>query len=109
MYYIYMLRCVDDSLYTGITNNIENRMNDHFSQGKRCAKYTMSHKAKKLECVWQTEDKVLASKLEYRIKQLNKPSKEQLIINHKIEEVLPIDKIDYTKYKVIEVKYHYEG
>ena len=29
MYYTYMIRCKDNSLYTGMTNNIENRMKKH--------------------------------------------------------------------------------
>ena len=46
-----MLRCEDDSIYTGITTNITRRMKEHFLRGKQCAKYTLTHKAKKLECV----------------------------------------------------------
>ena len=36
MYYIYMLRCKDNSIYTGITTNIENRMKEHFNKEKIC-------------------------------------------------------------------------
>ena len=79
MYYVYMLRCEDNSIYTGITTDVKRRMEEHFSKDKKCAKYTMSHNAKKLERVWETENKVLASKLEYRIKELPKGQKEELI------------------------------
>ena len=81
MYYTYMLRCEDNSVYTGITTNVERRMQEHFSQGKKCAKYTKKHKAKKLEAVWKSENRVLASKLEYAIKTLKKEEKEKLISN----------------------------
>ena len=40
MYYTYMLRCTDNSIYTGITTNIERRMEEHFKQNEKCAKYT---------------------------------------------------------------------
>ena len=49
MYYIYMLRCKDNSIYTGITTDISRRMKEHFNKEKRCAKYTLTHSAKKLE------------------------------------------------------------
>ena len=86
MYYVYMLRCEDNSLYTGITTNLERRMEEHFTKSDKCAKYTMRHSAKKLETAWQTENRVLASKLEYRIKELSKEEKEQLVKNNNMLE-----------------------
>ena len=94
-----MLRCSDNSIYTGITVNIEKRMKEHFSKDKNCAKYTLTHSAKKLECVWQTENRVFASKLEYHIKKLTKIQKEQLVKNHKLDDVLS-EKIDVNKYEI---------
>ena len=100
MYYTYMLRCQDDSIYTGMTNDVERRMNEHFSEDKKKAKYTRSHKAKKLEAVWQSEDKILASKLEYHIKKLSKIQKEKLIQEQKLNEEL-LKKIDCSKYEYV--------
>ena len=48
MYYIYMLRCKDDSIYTGITTDLDRRMKEHFGAGEKSAKYTRSHVALKL-------------------------------------------------------------
>ena len=100
MYYTYMLRCENDSIYTGITTDVERRMQEHFSRDKKCAKYTKCHKPKKLESVWESENKVLASKLEYRIKALTKKQKEELIKNKDLEKYLA-DKIECEKYKRI--------
>lgn len=100
MYFIYMLRCEDNSIYTGITTNIEHRMKEHFSK-KNCAKYTYSHTAKKLESVWKTDNRVLASKLEYHIKRLKKMQKEDLIVNNNLEKLLQ-QKIDCSQYKRVE-------
>ena len=75
MYYIYMLRCMDESIYTGITTDVDRRMNEHFSKDEKCAKYTFRHTAKKLERVFQTETRADASKLEYHIKHLTKSQK----------------------------------
>ena len=98
MYYIYMLRCKDNSIYTGITTELERRMNEHFKKSEKCAKYTSSHIAKKLEKVWTTENKSLASKLEYYIKRLSKYKKESLVNGECDLEDLLSDKIDVNLY-----------
>lgn len=105
MYYIYMLRCADSSIYTGITTEIERRMEEHFSQDKKCAKYTLRHKPIKLEVVWKTENRMLASKLEYHLKHLKKEQKEKLIINHRLEDFLQ-EKIEIEKYRVSKRRYN---
>ena len=99
MYYTYMLRCENNSIYTGITTDVKRRMEEHFSKDIKCAKYTKSHKPIKLECVWESENKVLASKLEYRIKTLNKKQKEGLIKNNNLEKYLS-QKLECDKYKI---------
>ncbi len=100
MYYVYMLRCMDDSIYTGITVNIERRMEEHFSKNEKCAKYTYTHLAKKLEVVWECENKSLASKLEYAIKKLTKQKKEELITTKKLKNVFyNNEKIDIENYR----------
>ena len=108
MYYIYMLRCEDNSIYTGITTDIKRRMEEHFSKGKKCAKYTFTHHAKKLEGVWQTENKQLASKLEYHIKTLNKKQKEEIIKNKELLHFMLNVKINPSKYIKIDEHYSLE-
>ena len=102
MYYTYMLRCEDNSIYTGITSNVERRMEEHFSQNKKCAKYTATHQAKKLECVWESENRILASKLEFHIKKnLTKIQKEELIKDSQLLEKFLGNKLDASEYKRI--------
>lgn len=96
MYYTYMLRCKDGSIYTGMTNNIENRVKEHLT-GKG-AKYTKSHQAEKLEIVWKSKSKSLACKLEYHIKQLTKKQKENIIQGEKLTTYLK-GKIDGRRYR----------
>lgn len=79
-----MLRCEGDILYTGITNDVRRRMDEHFSQGEKSAKFTRSHKAVALAALWITPDRSFASKLEYRIKQLSKSRKLRLIENNSV-------------------------
>lgn len=82
MYYIYIIRCSDNSLYTGITTDVKRRMTEHFTKSEKCAKYTRKHTPSSLEAVWSCENRTLASKMEYRIKQLSKISKENFIKNN---------------------------
>lgn len=101
MYYIYMLRCEDDSIYTGITTDVERRMKEHFTQSEKCAKYTKNHKAKKLEALWIAEDRIYASKLEYAIKTLKKDEKEKLISSKIQLEDRFKDRLECEKYKKV--------
>ena len=98
MYYTYMLRCKDNSIYTGITNDLNKRMEEHFSKDKKGAKYTKSHDVLKVEAVWSSKDKPLASKLEYRIKKLSKTEKESLIQGAKLSQYFE-GKIDGRRYR----------
>lgn len=82
MYYTYIIRCTDDSLYTGITTDVKRRFEEHLSQSEKSAKYTRTHKAIKIEALWQSKDRVSASRLEYQIKRLTKVQKEELIKNN---------------------------
>lgn len=100
MYYTYMIRCSDNSIYTGITTDLKRRTNEHINKTDKCAKYTKNHNADKLEMAWKTENRVLASKLEYRIKKLTKKQKEELILNpYNLEEYF-FEKIETEKYSV---------
>lgn len=88
MFFTYMLRCADGSLYTGIAADVQRRMKEHFTKDVRCAKYTKCHTAEKLEAVWQSDDRAAASRLEYRIKQLTRGQKERLIAENALESLL---------------------
>lgn len=74
---VYILRCSDNTLYTGITNNLEKRIAAHNS-GKG-AKYTKSRRPVKLVYSENCADRSAASKREYAIKQLRRAEKEKLI------------------------------
>lgn len=81
MYFIYMLRCSDGSLYTGITTDIKRRFAEHISKDKKSAKYTKSHDVIKIEVLWETDGRANASKIERFIKRLSKCKKEELVKN----------------------------
>ena len=100
MYYTYILRCKDNSLYTGITTDLERRLREHKQKGEKTAKYTLRHEAKKMEIAWESENRVLASKLEFNIKRLVKKQKEELIKNPQLLNKFLGDKIDICLYNV---------
>ena len=75
-------------------------MQEHFNQTKECAKYTKNHKAQKLEAVWKSNTKSLASKLEFHIKKLTKQEKENLILTNVYSELL-LSRIDEKEYERI--------
>jgi len=76
-WYTYILKCGDNSLYTGCTNNLEKRIQTH-SSGKG-AKYTRSHLPVKLVYSEKLDNRSLASKRESEIKKLPRKEKISLI------------------------------
>lgn len=77
MNYVYILRCKDDSLYTGWTNNLEKRIKAHLN-GKG-AKYTKARLPVELVYFEEYENKIDAMRREYAIKQLKRKEKLMLI------------------------------
>jgi putative endonuclease len=77
MNYTYILRCKDDTLYTGWTNNLEKRVEAH-NAGKG-AKYTKARVPVELVYYEQFETKEEAMSREYAIKRLTRKQKEKLI------------------------------
>ncbi|MGL4736637.1 MAG: GIY-YIG nuclease family protein [Cellulosilyticaceae bacterium] len=77
MHYVYIVKCKDETLYTGYTSNIEKRIKAH-NDGKG-AKYTRARRPVELVYMETYETKVEAMKREYAIKQLKRTHKMQLI------------------------------
>ncbi|WP_047986278.1 GIY-YIG nuclease family protein [Ornithinibacillus californiensis] len=85
---VYILKCGDGSLYTGYTNDLENRLNVHES-GKG-AKYTRGRGPFQVMFVEKFSTKEAAMKREYEIKQLTRKGKFELI-RDKLKEVMQND------------------
>lgn len=77
-----MLRCRNNSLYTGIASDINKRLREHFGKSKKKAKYTRANEPLSLEALWETDGRNSALKIEYQIKRLSKSEKESLIITN---------------------------
>ena len=77
-YFVYILECNDGNLYTGITKDIEKRLDEHNTSMKG-AKYTKARRPVKLVYQESSIDRSTASKREYEIKKLTRLKKLQLI------------------------------
>lgn len=78
MYYLYILECADETLYTGITVDLQRRINEH-NTSKLGAKYTHARRPVKLVYTKKFRNRSLASKAEYSLKKLSREEKLKLI------------------------------
>ncbi len=78
MYYLYILKCADDSLYTGIATELDRRVEEHNSSVLG-ARYTRGRRPVELVYSKRLKNRAEASKEEFRIKKLSKEEKLKLI------------------------------
>lgn len=77
-YFTYILRCADDTLYTGITTDVERRVFEH-NHSEKGAKYTRMRRPVELVYNEKYASRSEACKREYSIKQLTREEKESLL------------------------------
>ena len=78
MYYLYILKCADKTLYTGITTDLKRRVVEH-NGSKLGARYTSSRRPVKMVYSKKFKNRSTASKQEARIKKLKRGDKLSLI------------------------------
>lgn len=88
MYYVYILKCADKTFYTGITNNLVRRIEEHNSSDLG-AKYTRGRGPVKLVYSARKRSKSTAMKEECRIKKLSREDKLKLINKNMKKENMP--------------------
>jgi len=76
---VYIIRCSDRSLYTGMTTDVQRRFGEHLSGDRTAAKYTKSFCSMELAYEIPNGNRSLAAKIEYQIKRLPKQKKEFII------------------------------
>lgn len=82
LYSLYIVRCADGSLYTGIATDVARRFKEH-EVGPRGAKYLRGRGPLTLAFESPVGDRSAASRAEYQVKSLSKSEKEMLIAGHK--------------------------
>lgn len=76
-YYTYILECADGSFYTGWTDDVQRRLNAH-NEGKG-ARYTRARLPVRVAATWNFATKKEAMSFEWRVKQMSRQKKSQLI------------------------------
>ena len=76
---VYILRCSDGSLYTGITRDVARRVAEHNSDKALAAKYTRTRRPVRLVYQETGASRSQVCQREYEIKQMDKKEKEALI------------------------------
>ena len=81
MYYVYILKCCDGTLYCGYTNDVEKRFETH--QSGKGAKYTRGRLPLELVYTEEFETKSEAMKRECEIKKMSREKKMEIIENQR--------------------------
>ena len=77
-WFVYVVRCADDTLYTGITTNTQRRMDEHNAGKPLGARYTRSRRPVTLAYVEDAPSRRVATQRERAIKKLDRRSKLEL-------------------------------
>ena len=77
------------------------RLEEHSQKTEKGAKYTHSHTVLKIEAAWKSENRKLASQLEYQIKKLEKSQKEALVHNNALFSKLFAEKFNEEDFERI--------
>ena len=78
-WFVYIVRCADDSLYTGITKDVDRRIQEHNEGDKLAAKYTRARRPVVLVYQETCESRSAATKREIEIKLLSRTEKKHLL------------------------------
>lgn len=81
-WYVYIVRCSDNTLYAGVTKDVERRVIEHNTNNKLGARYTQSRRPVTIVYEEGAESRSAASKRELEIKRLTKKRKESLIAKY---------------------------
>ncbi len=94
-YYVYILKCNDDSYYTGVTSNIDERFIEH-QEGKYLNSYTYKRRPVQLVFYQKFTDINLAIRYEKKIKKWSRAKKEALI-NKEFDKLPKLSKKKFKK------------
>ena len=81
MYYLYILKCADKTLYTGITSDLARRLKEH-NFSKKGAKYTRARRPVKLVYSKKFRNRGAALRAEAKLKNLTRAEKLKLIAHN---------------------------
>ncbi len=79
IWFIYLIRCRDRSLYTGITTDIKRRFNEHQDGGRKGSKYLRGKAPLEVVLKRKIGSKSLALQVEHIVKKMTKTEKEMFV------------------------------
>ena len=88
VWWLYVIQCSDGSLYTGVSTDVQRRYAEHQQQGPKTARYLRGRAPLQLVFSVKVGDRGQALKLEYRVKQLSRSEKLQMITNGTLPAML---------------------
>ncbi|MGD1899039.1 MAG: GIY-YIG nuclease family protein [Phormidesmis sp.] len=92
---LYIIRTRQNTLYTGITTDIDKRFAEHSAAGKKGAKYLRAKGPLQLVYSVSMRSHTLAAKAEHRVKKLTKAQKEKIVVQALSQaELLSVLKLD---------------
>ena len=87
-WYLYLIKCRDGSLYTGITTDVARRFAEHRGQGAGGAKYLKGRGPLELVLRRKVGSRSAALRVEQKVKKLPKTRKEQLLVGKHLQEII---------------------
>ncbi len=104
-WFVYMLRCNDNTFYTGITTNLQRRLNEHNSSTST-TRYTRARQPVTLVYTEPAKDRSTAASREYQIKKMPRKEKEQLLSTvGKTNSSIYASQINYTLVSAVRLDY----
>jgi len=79
-WHVYLVRCADGSLYTGIATDVERRVQEHNSDDAQGAKYTRARRPVTLVYQEVVDSRSAALKREHAIRKMGKTEKEKMVM-----------------------------
>ena len=101
MYYTYLLRCSDGTIYTGMTTDPERRLREHQRGGVKSARYTRVHGAVRMLAAFASASRSDACRLEAAVKSLTKAQKEALVSGDGLS--ILAERLDVSIYQAVPV------
>jgi putative endonuclease len=86
-WYVYIVQCRDNSLYTGVTVDLVRRIDEHNHSDRLGAKYTRTRRPVTLIYECQLKSRSAACILESQIKKMTRQQKEAMIANNKVDSL----------------------
>ena len=88
MHYVYIVETSDGTYYTGVTNNLARRLQEHVSGNSRAAAYLRAHKPAYIVFIKECKSRRDALRLEYKLKRDHRFKQECIGTQRDILEVI---------------------